>query len=143
MKTVLLVITMLFSHSIFAQEQELDIQISAQGSSITAFINKDNNENVLKLNHKKDGKLFFVYSKAKNEPTLNRRYFLVNSKDEEIPLSIISRIIGTYNVPLIDVFSKTKVGEKYRLFTMATPKDPQQAAATKVRRFLLTNVEIL
>ena len=42
MKTALLAIAMLFSYTTFAQEQELDILISAQGTSITAFINKDN-----------------------------------------------------------------------------------------------------
>jgi hypothetical protein len=146
MKTLLLVATLFMSTALFAQEETeervLDIQISAQGTSITAIVTEDNNENVLKLDSKKDGKLFMVYSNAKNEPTLTRKYILLNSKDEEIPIFFIGRIIGNLSASLKDLFSKTKVGETYRLFTIATPTDPKEAATVKVRKFLLTKIQI-
>lgn len=148
MKLAFMVLSLFISHTLFAQVEEtseetiLDIQISAQGSSVTALIDKDNTENMLKLDSKKDGKLFMVYSNAKNENGLVRKYVLLNSKDEEIPIFFTGRIIGNLSSSLKDIFSKTKVGETYRLFTIATPANQNEAATVKVRKFLLTKIQI-
>lgn len=148
MKLAFMVFSLFISYTLFAQVEEtseetvLNIQISAQGTSITALIDKDNIENVLKLDSKKDGKLFMVYSNAKNENNLVRKYVLLNSKDEEIPIFFTGRIIGNLSSSLKDIFSKTKVGETYRLFTVATPASSNEAATVKVRKFLLTKIQI-
>jgi hypothetical protein len=126
-----------------AQEAQTPILISAQGTVIKASLTGNNEENLLTLvAKKKDDKLVIMNGNSKKESKLIRKYMLMSASDEDIAISFTGRVVGTVGASLQEIFAKTKKGNTYSLYTIATPTDPKQAALVRVRRILLCKIVI-
>jgi len=147
MKRILLLLLTIISLQSIAQDKQNSktlILISAQGKTIDAFLDSNNNKKLLPLISKKDngGRLVIAYVNAKNETAYNRSYTLVNDKDEDLQIGVVGRQIGINYASLDEVFSKTQKGKTYKLYTTSIPKDPNVAATVRVRRILLCNIAV-
>lgn len=125
-------------------QQEVDntVLISVNEVKLKALINQDNSSNTIKLNSNNSGRLVLMYANAKNENEIHRRFFIVNEKGQELDIYFKSRTVGIINVDMNELLAKTQKGKLYKLYTLATPKDPQIAATVRVRPILLTYLQI-
>lgn len=144
MKKFLLLFCMLIAMATFAQHTEkAPVLIFAQGTSIKASLDGNNDTvSITLLSKKKDGKFSIVNANAKNETDWVRKYMLMTDADEDLKISFTGRIAGSVGAELKEIFSKTKKGSSYKLYTIATPADPNQAATVRVRRIFLCKVVI-
>ena len=127
-----------------AQGNKMLVHISAQGCTIDASLENDNPKKMLTLTSKKtkDGRLVIMNLNVRNEADYKRSYLVMNDKDEELPINIVSRVNGSHYVLLKDFFANTQKGNTYKLYTMAVPKDPNAAATVRVRRILLCSIAV-
>ena len=133
---------MIISLSCFAQEK-VPVLIYAQGVSIKASLDGNNDTaSISLLSKKKEGKFSIINSHAKNETTWIRKFMLMTDADEDLKISFTGRMVGKVDADLKEVFSKTEKGKTYKLYTIATPADPNEAATIRVRRILLCKVVI-
>lgn len=142
MKKNIFILLLFVSLSSFAQTEKMALQISSQGTTVRASVDGGNENVKLTLSTKKDGRLVIMNANAKNETKLTRRYMLMTSVDEDLQLNFMSRVNGITNALLKDIFAKTSVGKTYMLYSIATPSDPNEAAAVRVKRVLLCKVII-
>ena len=143
MKQLLLCLCLTVALATNAQEDQLPILISAQGKTVKAFALGKNDSNVISLNSKSiEGRIILVNKNAKSEIKMVRQYMLMSDTDEDLQISFSGRIVGTVGAALKDIFEKTKKGQTYMLYTIATPADPKEAALVRVRRVMLCKLEI-
>jgi hypothetical protein len=59
-----------------------------------------------------------------------------------LQIAFTGRMVGKTDADLKEIFNKTEKGKTYKLYTIATPADPNIAATVRVRRILLCKVKI-
>ncbi len=133
---------MLVSLACVAQEK-VPVLIYAQGSSVKASLDGNNDTaSIVLLSKKKEGKFSIINSNAKNETSWIRKYMLMTDADEDLQIAFTGRMVGKTDADLKEIFNKTEKGKTYKLYTIATPADPNIAATVRVRRILLCKVKI-
>lgn len=124
------------------ETEEPQVQISVNGKSLKASVLRDNQSNNINLFKKQEGKMVILDFQAKSDTSNYRKFMLVDANDEVLKIPFTARLVGIINVNLADIFKQTEAGKTYYLYTISTPKDPQLAARVRVKRVLLSKIEI-
>jgi hypothetical protein len=144
MKYILLLLTTLILQDVEAQKGGL--QISAQGKTITANLDKEDTDKVITINSNlksvATGKLAIYNTQWSKEKDWKRTFSIYSDQDQAVVNLSPCKTAGKYDVSLKSVVSKLKTGETYSIYTMAIPKDPKKAAVVRVRRVFVCRISI-
>lgn len=139
MKFLVFIICIFFATTLTAQENEMPTQISAQGITITSFLNANHKPDTLflKYNKKEEGKLVLLYANSKTEANFKRNYYITDNNNQQLKLNFLSRIVGIAHVMLNDFFSQSKPGNMYNLYCTYSSLDN-----TNVKHYLLCKIKL-
>ena len=142
MKRLVLLIFLLTLFSIkYLQAQHFKISYGIK--SVSVNIDEENIDKMLTLNlHDPNNKEFLVENLlAEEEKEWVRKFLIYDSLDTEI-VALKKTGASVYCLPEKTIKATLSPGNKYFLYTIALPADPEKAMTIRVRRQLLTGISV-
>lgn len=144
MKNLLLIFSLSLIFKASAQEPLFNLTLQKQNLSIS--LDDENEEKIITLTsqpvYTKADQLVIINENWKQEKDWKRSFTLMDNEDNLISDIPEMSKQGTFCVSLENLSRSLKVGQVYRIYTVAYPRDPQQAMLVKVARRLLCIISI-
>ena len=142
MKNLLLIFSLALTLKASAQEPLFTLTLQKQSLSISP--DGDNEDKIITLSlqtaYTKTDQLIIISENWKEEKDWKRSFTLMDKDDNLISDIPEMTKPGKFCVSLENLSRVLKSGQAYRLYTVAYPRDPQQAMLVKVARRLVCNI---
>jgi len=124
--------------------QKVTITVSAQGKSVSASPDGENNDNVLVLQRSAASAAAHLVAKVNNEEISGgwkRTFVLYDNEDKEI-ITLDSMKKNCYGVSLQALLPVLLHAKQYALYTIVLPEDPQKAMEVRIARQLVCKIQV-
>ncbi len=144
MRVFFVMILSVLTISLFAQQPSF--RISVQKQILSAHVDADNANKKIVINTGEkiaNVQRFMIRSLYPElDKDFKRTFSIVGDNEESVFTFSDDKENGVFLLPLKEVADKLNKSKTYKLYTVAIPKDPEAAAAVRVRRILLANIEV-
>lgn len=127
--------------------QDVQYTVTVQKQTIAVNVEDDVTDKILHIDLtqplSKGEELIVTNNLWKDETDWKRSFIIFDKTDNQVASLTETPKDGIYCLPSKEIKKNLQSGKKYTLYTIATPKDPQQAMLVKVRRQLICTIEIL
>ena len=124
--------------------QKITITVSAQGKSVSASPDDENNDKVLVLQRSAASAAAHLVAKVNNEEITRgwkRTFVLYDNEDKEI-ITLDSMKENCYGVSLQALLPVLQQAKQYALYTILLPEDPQKAMEVRIARQLVCKIQV-
>ena len=142
MKSFLL--SMVIALAVCGFSEKTTITVSAQGKSVSASPDDENNDKVLVLQRSTASAGTQLIAKVDNEEITSgwkRTFVLYDNADKEI-ITLDSMKENCYGVSLQALLPIMQQANQYALYTIVLPEDPQKAMEVRIARQLVCKIQL-